>query len=182
MADTAVDRRRVLQCLGACCGSAASLAAAPALASATGPRTLSFVHTHTGERLTTCYFADGQYRPDALLQVNHLLRDFRTGEIFPIDPGLLDILFNLKLLANREAPFEVISGFRSAATNAMLRSKSDAVAQNSLHMRGQAIDVRLEGYSTRGLDDLARSWGHGGVGFYPKSDFVHVDTGRVRFW
>lgn len=177
-----LDRRRFLQRLGACCGTVASVAAAPVLASVGGARTVSFVHTHTGERLTTRYFADGNYRPDALLQVNHLLRDFRTGDVHPIDPPLLDILFNLQVLANRDAPFEVISGYRSAATNAMLRRGSDGVAQHSLHMEGRAIDIRLEGYSTRGLGELARSWGRGGVGFYPDSDFVHVDTGRVRFW
>jgi uncharacterized protein YcbK (DUF882 family) len=178
----ALDRRRFMQRLGACCGTVASLAATPALALVAGARTVSFVHTHTGERLTTRYFDDGNYRPDALLQVNHLLRDFRTGDVFPIDPALLDILFNLQTMADRSSPFEVISGYRSAATNAMLRRGSDGVAQHSMHMQGRAIDVRLEGYSTRGLGELARSWSRGGVGFYPASDFVHVDTGRVRFW
>jgi uncharacterized protein YcbK (DUF882 family) len=178
----ALDRRRFLKRLGACCGTVASIAAAPALASVGGSRTVSFIHTHTGEKLTTRYFSDGNYHPSALAQVNHLLRDFRTGTVFPIDPSLLDILFNLQLMADRDAAFEVISGYRSAATNAMLRRGSDGVAQHSLHMEGRAIDVRLQGFSTRGLGELARSWGHGGVGYYPESDFVHVDTGRVRFW
>jgi len=178
----ALGRRSFLKRLGACCGTVSAMAAAPVLANVPGSRTVAFVHTHTGERLTTRYFADGNYRPDALVQVNHLLRDFRSGDVFPIDPSLLDILFNLQVMADRDAPFEVISGYRSAATNAMLRRGSDGVAQHSLHMEGRAIDVRLQGFSTRALGELARSWGRGGVGFYPDSDFVHVDTGRVRFW
>jgi uncharacterized protein YcbK (DUF882 family) len=177
-----LGRRRFLKRLGACCGAVGAITSAPVLAGISGSRSVSLVHTHTGERLTTRYFSDGNYRPDALLQVNHLLRDFRTGDVFPIDPALLDILFNLQLMADRNDAFEVISGYRSAATNAMLRRGSDGVAQHSLHMEGRAIDVRLPGYSTRGLGELARSWGRGGVGFYPSSDFVHVDTGRVRFW
>jgi uncharacterized protein YcbK (DUF882 family) len=175
-------RRRFLKRLGACCGVLGSIATTPVLANVSGSRSVSFIHTHTGERLTTQYFSGGSYRPDALSQVNHLLRDFRTGEVFPIDPALLDILFNLQLMADRNDAFEVISGYRSAATNAMLRRGSDGVAQHSLHMEGRAIDVRLQGFATRGLSELARSWGRGGVGFYPASDFVHVDTGRVRFW
>jgi uncharacterized protein YcbK (DUF882 family) len=99
-----------------------------------------------------------------------------------IDPALLDILFDLQTLANRDAPFEVISGYRSPATNAMLHRSSDSVAQHSMHLEGRAIDVRLSGFATRGLAEHARTLSHGGVGFYARSDFVHVDTGRVRFW
>ena len=110
------------------------------------------------------------------------LRDFRTGDVFPIDPSLLDILFSLRLMTQCDAPFHVISGYRSPMTNALLRQHSEGVAQHSLHLEGRAIDVRLGGRSTKELAELARSLGRGGVGLYPASDFVHVDTGRVRFW
>lgn len=176
------ERRRFLKVAGAWCGSLALVGKVRAFGSATGNRTLSFVHTHTGETLTARYFEAGQYRADCLLQVNHLLRDFRTGEVSPIDPSLLDILFDLQVVANREAPFQVISGYRSPATNAMLHRLSEGVAQHSLHLEGRAIDVRLDGFSTKKLADYARSLSRGGVGFYPMSDFTHVDTGRVRFW
>jgi uncharacterized protein YcbK (DUF882 family) len=180
------DRRRFLSTLSAC-GLAAAVGTARALpATGSGPgagvRSVSFVHTHTGERLTAEYFAGGEYQPDCLSRVNHLLRDFRTGEVHPIDPALLDILFELRLRARHTAAFEVISGFRSAATNALLRRTTEGVAQHSMHLVGRAIDVRLEGFPTAHLHTLARSLARGGVGYYPASDFVHVDTGRVRFW
>lgn len=175
------SRRSFLLGLAGCCGGLSALASGP-VAAAAGRRTVSFVHTHTGEQLKTTYFEAGHYRPDSLAQVNHLLRDFRTGDVHVIDPALLDILFDLQVMADREAPFEVISGYRSPATNAMLRRTSDGVAQNSMHLQGRAIDIRLEGYLTPRLGVLARALGRGGVGFYRASDFIHVDTGRVRFW
>jgi uncharacterized protein YcbK (DUF882 family) len=114
--------------------------------------------------------------------VNHLLRDFRTGESHPIDPALLDILYDLQSRADRDAPFEVISGYRSPTTNAMLHRLSSGVAEHSQHLLGKAIDVRLSGYPTLNLCTHARTLARGGVGFYPSSDFIHVDTGSVRFW
>jgi len=188
------DRRRFLSILGACGLAAgtvrarASIAVAPVPAPAaaadasTEVRRISFVHTHTGERLTAEYFAAGRYQPDCLERVDHLLRDFRTGEVHRIDPALLDILFDLQRRAGRTAAFQVISGYRSPATNQMLRHTTEGVAQHSMHLLGRAIDVRLEGFPTSRLHVLARSLARGGVGFYPVSDFVHVDTGRVRFW
>jgi uncharacterized protein YcbK (DUF882 family) len=164
------------------CGTVASLVAAPALASARGSRCLSFVHTHTGETLRAVYYQDGCYQPDCLAQVDHLLRDFRTGDVHAIDPSLLDALFELQVRADRDGPFEVISAYRSAATNAMLHRRSEGVAVHSMHLEGRAIDVRLGGYPTLELASHARSLGRGGVGYYPGSDFVHVDTGRVRYW
>lgn len=178
-----VDRRRFLRGATALCGALGAMTALPALAvTVDRPRTIRFVHTHTGETLTAAFFDGKGYDPACLHSVNHLLRDFRTGEIHTIDPALLDILYELQVLADREAPFEVISGYRSAATNAMLRRSSSGVAEHSQHLLGKAIDVRLNGYSTRALNNHARSLARGGVGFYPGSDFVHVDTGRVRFW
>lgn len=164
--------------------AAVLLAAAPAAAwaRATECRSLSFVHTHTGETLTCAYYRAGGYAPSQLARVNDFLRDFRTGEVHPIDPGVLDILFSLKSRAGCDEPFHVISGYRSAQTNAMLRRRSTGVAAHSLHTRGQAIDVRLPGIPTQRLHELALALRRGGVGYYPKSDFVHLDTGRVRFW
>ena len=145
-------------------------------------RELSFVHTHTGERLTAAYFVAGAYCEGVLLQVNQLLRDFRTETVFPIDRGVLDRLFAVQALTGSREPFEVISGYRSPATNAALRRNSHGVAEHSLHMQGRAIDVRLSGFSTARLAELARAQMGGGTGFYRVSDFVHLDTGAVRIW
>ena len=175
-------RRRFLMAVGGLCGTVASFVAAPALAAARGPRSVSFVHTHTGETLRAVYYQDGCYQADCLAQVNHLLRDFRTGDVHPIDPALLDVLFDLQSRADRDGPFEVISGYRSPLTNAMLHRRSEGVAVHSMHLEGRAIDVRLGGYPTLRLASHARALGRGGVGYYASSDFVHVDTGRVRYW
>jgi uncharacterized protein YcbK (DUF882 family) len=110
------------------------------------------------------------------------LRDFRSGATYPIDPSLLDILYEVQALANHDATFEIISGYRSPKTNAMLHAHSSGVAEHSQHLLGKAIDVRLTGFSTRALGGYARSLSRGGVGFYAGSDFVHIDTGNVRFW
>jgi uncharacterized protein YcbK (DUF882 family) len=178
------SRRSFLKSAGAWGGGLALLGSTAAAALGVVPdnRAVSFIHTHTGEKLTARYFEDGEYRPDCLCEVNHLLRDFRTGDEFPIDPSLLDILFVLRVTAQSDAPYQVISGYRSPATNALLRQHSEGVAEHSLHLEGRAIDVRLEGQSTKKLAEIARALGRGGVGFYPASDFVHVDTGRVRAW
>jgi uncharacterized protein YcbK (DUF882 family) len=176
----ALTRRQLLK------ASTAALLGAPLVrvhaAAASATRGLSFVHTHVKESLTVDYFRDGAYVPEALEQLNHLLRDFRTGEVHPIDPRLFDVLFDLRELADGAAPYEIISGFRSPATNAQLRGRSTAVAEHSLHMEGKAMDVRIRGFDTRKLRDLALSMHRGGVGYYPGSDFVHVDIGRVRSW
>jgi uncharacterized protein YcbK (DUF882 family) len=164
----------------------ALVAAVPAASAtrvhATAPRALTLNHLHTGERLTVEYFAGGRYLPDALQAVNHILRDFRTGDIHAIDPGLLDLLHRLGDAAGSRRPFDVISGYRSPATNRMLRGHSDGVAAGSLHMAGQAIDIRLGDIRLANLRDAALALRAGGVGYYPQSNFVHVDTGRVRRW
>jgi uncharacterized protein YcbK (DUF882 family) len=173
-----VNRRQFLG------GIAASSIAALAAAEDAPPdrRSLSFVHTHTGETLSTVYFQNGNYLTPSLEHINHFLRDFRTNEVHSIDPGLLDILFDLQAKTHYTGPFEVISAYRSPQTNAALRNQSTAVAEHSLHMEGRAIDVRLRGFPTAKLRDIAISLHRGGVGFYEASDFVHVDTGRVRIW
>lgn len=156
-------------------------AASPVLA-ANSPRALRFLHTHTGERLAVEYSTGTGYIADALSAVNHFLRDFRTGEEHPIDPSLLDVLSRLTALTGSERPFEVISGYRSPVTNDQLRRRSEGVAAGSLHMVGQAIDIRLADVPLPKVRAAALSMRAGGVGYYPASNFVHVDTGRVRFW
>ena len=151
-------------------------------AQASSARSLSFVHTHTGETLAADYCRDGVYQASCLAQVNRFLRDFRTGEVHPVDPRLLDILHDLQVLADRAVTFEVISGYRSPRTNAALRRMSSGIAARSLHLDGRAIDVRMTGFPTRKLRDLALSLRSGGVGFYGRPDFLHLDTGRVRSW
>jgi len=160
-----------------------AVSAAPAERAVSAARkVLRFVHTHTGETLTAAYSDGGVYDAGCLAAVNHLMRDFRTGEMHVIDPALLDILYDLKVRAGRDASYEIISGYRSPATNALLRSRSAGVAEHSQHLLGKAIDVRLSGFPTRALGEHARALARGGVGFYERSDFVHIDTGRVRFW
>ena len=177
--DTTLTRRRFLHC---CVTVATSLCATTTVARVMVQRTLSFVHTHTNEKLTITYAVNGQYQPASLDQINHLLRDFRNGEAHTIDPKLLDILFDLQMLTKHDGAFQIISAYRSPTTNAQLRSKSSGVAEHSMHMEGRAIDVRLDGFSTLKLRDLAMSLRRGGVGYYAASDFVHIDTGRVRYW
>jgi uncharacterized protein YcbK (DUF882 family) len=175
-----LSRRRFLSALAVAAPALAlpgSLAAADA-----GVRALRFSHTHTGERLEIEYFTRGDYLASALAEVDRFLRDFRTGEVHPIDPALLDFLHRLHRQAGGRGVFEVISGYRSPLTNAALRSRSEGVAARSLHMDGRAIDVRLTGVPLTSLRDAALDLRLGGVGFYPASDFVHVDTGRVRRW
>lgn len=170
-------RRRFLRAAGVAC---LGLSIAPR-AWAAAPRSISFYHTHTGERLSLVYFEHGAYVREALTAINALLRDFRTGDSAEIDPRLFDTLHALNLACGA-GTFEVISAFRSPHTNALLRSRGHGVAKNSLHTQGRAIDVRLAGCDTRRLRDAAIALGAGGVGYYAASDFVHLDTGRVRTW
>jgi uncharacterized protein YcbK (DUF882 family) len=145
-------------------------------------RSLAFVHTHTREHLEIVYADASGYLAPSLQKVNELLRDFRTEQVHAIDPSLLDLLHALRLQVKAQEPFHVISGFRSRRTNATLRSKSAGVAKYSLHMEGKAIDIRVPDVGLGALRDQARRLRRGGVGFYPASNFVHVDTGRVRIW
>lgn len=158
--------------------------ALPGMSMATVPQTrrLRFSHCHTSEKLDVVYNEAGVYLPDALDEINGLLRDFRSGEVHPIDKGLLDMLFELQTRTGGDV-YEIISGYRSPATNEMLRKNGGGgVARRSYHMRGMAMDVRLRGVETAQLQKAALALKAGGVGYYPKSDFVHLDTGRVRFW
>lgn len=145
-------------------------------------RRLTFFHTHTGESLDVVYREGMDYLPRALGNINRFLRDFRTGESHPIDPELLDQLHDMQNALGRIGRYEIISGYRSPKTNDMLRGKSNSVAKRSLHMQGRALDIRLSDVSTADLRAAALELQRGGVGYYPKSKFIHVDTGRVRRW
>lgn len=176
-----LSRRRFL---GGAAALAGVLAVAPsrALGAFPGERRLFFLNIHTGERLAIAYFDGGSYVPQSLARVDEFLRDFRTGEKHPIDPALLDQLYDLKLATGTSSPFQVISGYRSFRTNEALRAHGGHQARHSLHTQGRAIDIRLADVSTSTLRDAALELSRGGVGYYPSADFVHIDTGPVRRW
>jgi uncharacterized protein YcbK (DUF882 family) len=171
--------KTVLKAATVCCGL---LLTAGAVADSSESRALSFYHTHTGERLTVTYWEDGAYIDSALEEINRFLRDFRTGDEITMDPALLDILHTVYRRTGSSGHFEVISAYRSPATNAMLRSRSNGVAQKSQHLHGRAIDVRLTDIPTKALRQAVYELERGGVGYYERSNFVHIDTGRFRTW
>jgi uncharacterized protein YcbK (DUF882 family) len=177
-------RRRLLrQTTGAAMLAAFAVLGMPARASSSGPRSLALVHTHTGEQIDVVYALDEGYVPAAMATLNHFLRDHYSGEVGIIDPLVFDQLHRVQQLLGSRNAFEVISGYRCPATNARLRStRGGGVARNSLHLQGRAIDVRLPGLPLAELHDAALSLQAGGVGFYPREQFVHFDTGRVRSW
>ena len=145
-------------------------------------RRLVFDNLHTNETLDVAYWENGFYQPGGLAAVNHVLRDHRNGEEHRIEPGLLDLLSAVSALMETSPRFSVISGYRSPATNAMLHSESAQVASGSLHMQGMAIDIRVQGQDLDRLRGAAETLAIGGVGYYPTSNFVHVDVGKVRAW
>lgn len=147
------------------------------------PRILSLHHLHTEKKITVVYRIGDSYQRDALHKLNDFLGDFRTGDVAPIDPKLFDLLYGInRRLGSPGGSFEILSAYRSPRTNAMLRKASRRVARNSLHMSGKALDIRFSGASTGRVRDSAVALRAGGVGFYSRSDFVHVDTGTVRRW
>ena len=158
-----------------------SLAATP-LQAATLPRRLFLHNLHTKEDLDIVYRRGEVVERTALATLNHFLRDWRRDEIRPIDPRLFDLMAVIADRLGRPPRFEIISGYRSPETNAMLHRAAGGVAKRSLHMVGRAIDLRLEGTKLRDLRNTALQLEAGGVGYYPKSEFVHIDTGRVRTW
>lgn len=145
-------------------------------------RRLRFHNLHTGENLDLAYWVQGDYVPESLAEINHVLRDFRNDQVAAIDPSLLDLLSRVNLALGSSQPFQVISGYRSPATNQMLRENSSGVAKHSLHMEGKAIDIRIPGVALADLRKTGLALQAGGVGYYPASDFVHLDVGRVRTW
>lgn len=157
-------------------------AGADSARSAAAERWIELRNIHTHEVLRTEFEDEHGFLPAALAKLQHLLRDYRSGEEHAMDPRLYVQLSELAASAGVPPIYEVISGYRSPATNAMLHSTGHAVSEHSLHMQGRAIDVRLRGYNLAELRDLALAARRGGVGYYPRSNFIHVDTGRVRQW
>jgi uncharacterized protein YcbK (DUF882 family) len=171
-----------LLALGAMAAGDAS--AAPRKTRPRDERRIVFYNTHTTEAVDAVYWADGAYVPEGLRLIDRVLRDHRTGSVQPMDRRLLDLLFQLRTSLGTTKPFHIISGFRSPESNAYLRGLSPAsgVASQSQHMLGRAIDIRVPGVALEQLRAAALSMKKGGVGFYPASNFVHVDVGRVRRW
>ncbi|MBC8426796.1 DUF882 domain-containing protein [bacterium] len=176
------------RCFLRLCGAAAAgcLLPAPALALASRlqpvDKAISLLNIHTGESLERVYRTDDAYVAETLAAVDHLLRDHRTGEVRHIDPRLLDQLYYVAAKLGTREPFHVVSGFRSARTNEMLRRQGHATAKRSFHLDGRAVDVRLPGVALGDVRRAARDLRAGGVGHYPDPGFVHLDTGPVRTW
>ena len=144
---------------------------------------LHVFHTHTGERLDIVYRHGDAYDPEALAELDHFLRDHRTGDIHEYDPRVFDLLHDLTVeLGRPDAEIDVVCGYRTPWSNEYLRSHGHGVAQHSLHMQALAIDIRVPGIPTAELRDAALALHRGGVGYYATSQFVHVDVGRVRRW
>ena len=173
-------RRLVVGALLGACGAPALVHASDA--APRRERWLELASTHTGESLAVAYRNASGFVTGALANLQHLLRDHRSGAQHPIDARLYDLLADLADAAGVDPRYEIISGYRSPASNARLHERSDGVAVKSLHLEGRAIDVRLRGVPTARLGAIAREAARGGVGTYGKSAFVHVDTGRVRAW
>ena len=182
----ALSRRRFLTGVAAGATALSTVTLVPGFALAATPlpgtRSLAFRSLHTGEEVAATYLRDNILQPEGLRVLNHVLRDWRSGEVWEMDPKLLDLLFALRRRMDSEAPFELISGYRSPKTNAGLASQSNGVAKRSLHMRGMATDIRLPERDLKALHKTALALQAGGVGLYSKSGFIHVDTGRVRRW
>lgn len=179
-----VTRRGLLRAF-----AATTLVAAPTYSNAFGLlrgagdiRRLKMYSGRTGEKIDTIYWIEGDYIPEALAEVNHFMRDWRTGDVTKIDSRTVDILAASHRMLDAQAPYLLLSGFRSQQTNSMLRSKSRSVARNSLHVKGQAADIRLDGRSVSQISRAAISCSAGGVGKYSRSNFVHMDCGPVRIW
>lgn len=148
----------------------------------TSHRALAFQNPHTGDKLSLTYFEQGRYLTDALDEISFLLRDHRTDDVHAIDPELLDQLHDLKQMLGLNQPFGVICGYRSPMTNARLHAEHSGVANNSFHMHGRAVDIRIERFDLRRIHNAALAMHRGGVGYYPGSNFIHLDTGTFRTW
>lgn len=183
--DTLVERRTFLK-TGLTLSAAAVLSVGsvtPALALPTGGEyRVSFKNAHTGETFSGTYRVGNKYLPGAFERINYVLRDFRANEIFPIDPRAIDIVAIVHKMTGSTDPYSVLSGYRNPKTNSMLREGSKGVAKHSLHMSGQAIDVRMDNVACTRIRDLAKKLKAGGVGYYPRSGFVHMDSGTFRTW
>ena len=179
-----VSRRQLLAAF-----AATTVSAAPTFANAFGLlrgagdiRRLQMHSGRTGEKINTIYWIEGDYVPEALAEINRFVRDWRTNDVIDFDTRTIDILAAAHRMLDADAPYTLLSGYRSPKTNAMLRSRSRAVARNSLHMTGKAADIRLQGRSVSQISRAAIACSAGGVGKYSRSNFVHVDCGDVRVW
>ena len=175
-----LSRRGLL--LGSAAGALATFTVPDLAAASQSTRVLNLMEIHSRETLTAEYRRDGWYVPDALARLDHLMRDWRSQEVTHIDPRLYDIIWELQQRTGTQDPLHIVCGYRSPATNAMRAARNAGVARNSYHVTGQACDLRLPGYRLAGLRQHALDLGAGGVGYYPRSDFIHVDTGPVRSW
>ena len=148
----------------------------------TPAKSIHLVHTQTGDKLKLTYFEKGRYVKDALHEINYLLRDYHSNHVHPMDTALIDQLFDLKQTLGVNQPIQVVSAYRTPETNAALRRNTSGVAEHSYHMQGRAIDIRIEGMQAHTIKKAALSMAKGGVGYYPESNFVHLDTGDIRTW
>lgn len=177
-----LNRRKLL---GGMVGVAAISALPPlheAMATLGNNRSVSLYDPSRMTSLDVTYFQDGWYSPDALAQINFFMRDRRNDQIMQMDPQLVDLMCAVQSQFGAQLPIHLVSGYRSPATNAYLAARSGRVAQNSYHMYGRAADIRIPGVSLAGLRQTALALQGGGVGYYPSSDFVHIDNGPVRNW
>ena len=147
-----------------------------------GTRRMLLRQPNTDEELDITYMRDERFDPGALAAIDHLMRDWHTGEVIEIDRRLLDLVCALHLQLAPDRPVQVISAYRTRKTNEWLRRRGRKAAKNSLHIEGRAVDIRIEGVRLRDLRDTARGLAAGGVGYYPRSRFIHIDTGAVRYW
>ena len=176
------SRRKLLKCSAAVITTTAFPQLVHASKIITSERSLDFINLHTSEKLSCCYWLNGEYQPHRLTEINYILRDHRAEEVYAIDPALLDLLYLIREVSSSQAPFHIISAYRSPKTNEKLRSRNSGVAKRSLHMQGKAIDIRLPDISLAQLRDTAISLQAGGVGYYKDSNFIHIDIGRTRTW
>lgn len=175
-----MDRRKLIAGIGAVC---TFLPAAPAIAKGSGEfRSISLINKRTAEKLNTVYWVEGEYIPEAMEAVNYIMRDWRQSLVKRIDPRTIDIMAATHNLLDCSEPFEIVSGYRSAQTNAMLRGRSRGVARKSYHLQGMACDLKLQTRSVWQVSSAAKSLGAGGVGRYRRSNFTHIDSGPARDW
>lgn len=177
-----IHRRQFLRQSIACVTATAVFPQIASAAAGVDRKTLSFHHLHTDEKITAAYQSNGTFDEGACRDIDHVLRDWRRNEAIPIDRALLDQLHRISQLLGTDAPFQVICGYRAPTTNTALRDQGRGVAKRSLHMQGKAIDIAVPNIAVKDLHQAAVSLKAGGVGLYSKTGFIHVDTGRVRYW
>ncbi len=175
--------RRKLLALTAGAGAAGIIGLTPDDAEAARRRrSLKLVETHTGEKLSVVYRVGNKYSRNGLRKINSIMRDWRNDQSRPIDPQVIDYLYSVRRWLGTNKPIKIVSGYRSPATNAMLARKSGGVARNSYHVKGMAIDIKIDGYSVNSIARAAKAMKLGGVGKYNRSGFVHIDSAEYRTW